>query len=206
MRNASPAFLAALANAGEDGLDVRRFIYIKAQSRAETPVPFPVGIWSGDDDISIALVDGETGLTVTRTYYGQGASLKIPSIPRTSDFSIQNIEVKISQLNPINQLLVRENTVRLAKVDIHEGIIDAATGLMLTPEIVFLGEVDGDPIDTPAAGGEGSISIEIVSDAIRALTRTNPAKRSDETQQRRSGDRFSRYSNLVANMTPTWGE
>jgi hypothetical protein len=207
MRNANAAFIAALATAPRDGLDVRRFLYVRAKTRATLPVAVNVGLWNGDDDVSVAVMDGLTGIAQTRTYYGVGSALVIPKIPRVSDLTIQAIEVKISQLNIINQIMVRENNVRFAKVDIHEGIISPASGVLVSPpEIAFLGEVDGDPIDTPEAGGEGSITLEIVSDAIRSLTRINPAKRSDSYQTTRAGDRFSRYSNLTERIKVAWGE
>jgi hypothetical protein len=40
----------------------------------------------------------------------------------------------------------------------------------------------------------------------RELTRTNPAKRSDETQRLRSGDRFRRYSGTAYQWPIWWGE
>jgi len=207
MRNGNPAFIAALGNAKTDGLVPRRFLFVRAKTRDPVPVPFELGMWTGDDDVTVNVMDGETGLPVTRLYYGMGTSLKIPKIPRVSDQSIQVLEVTMSQLNNITQTLVRENNVRLAQVDIHEGLLSTETRLLVSPpEIAFLGEVDGDPIDTPPVGGEGSITMEIVSNAIRTLTRTNPAKRSYETQNKRSGDQFSKYSNLTENMQPTWGE
>jgi len=207
MRNANPAFIAALANAPRDGLDVRRFLYVRAKTRDPVPEIVPIGLWTGDDDVTVAVMDGLTGVPQSRTYYGVGTALVIPKIPRVSDLTVQSIEVKISQLDIVNQIMVRENNVRFAKVDIHEGIISPASGVLVSPpEIAFLGEVDGDPIDTPEAGGEGSITLEIVSDAIRSLTRINPAKRADSYQSLRSGDRFSRYSNLTERIKVAWGE
>jgi len=207
MRNANPAFIAALANAPRDGLDVRRFLYVRTKTRDPVPVMVPIGLWTGDDDVTVAVMDGLTGVPENRTYYGVGSALVIPKIPRVSDLTVQSIEVKISQLDIVNQIMVRENNVRFAKVDIHEGIISSTSGVLVSPpEIAFLGEVDGDPIDTPEAGGEGSITLEIVSDAIRSLTRINPAKRSDSYQSSRVGDRFSRYSNLTERIKVAWGE
>lgn len=207
MRNADPAFINALANAPRDGLDVRRFLYVRAKTRDVVPVPINIGLWTGDSDVTVAVMDGLTGLAENRAYFGVGSSLAIPKIPRVSDLTVQSIEVNISQLNIVNQIMVRENNVRFAKVDIHEGIISPTTGLLVSPpEIAFLGEVDGDPIDTPQAGGEGSITLEIVSDAIRALTRINPAKRSDAYQSLRDGDRFGRYGNLTERIKVAWGE
>lgn len=206
-RNADPAFITALQEANLDGLNVRKFIYVKAKSRDAIPVNFDVGLWTGDYDYTVTVKDGETGDNVSRLYYGMGTGLKIPKLPRTSDMTIQTIIVGLSQLNTVVETLVRENTVRFAKVDIHEGLlVPHGTTLVSPPELVFLGEVDGDPITTPAAGGTGAAELEIVSDAIRSLTRTNPARNSYETQAQRSNDQFGRYSNLVENIEAPWGE
>lgn len=206
-RNADPAFIAALGAADTSGLDVRRFLYVKAKTRGDDPEPYEVGFWTGDYDYTVTVRDGETGELVSRIYYGMGIALRIPKIPRTSDMTIQTIVVELSQINPIVENLVRGANVRFAKVDIHEGLITPhGTTLVSAPEITFLGEVDGDPITTPSAGNEGSVQLEIVSDAIRALTRTNPKTNSHESQKLRSNDQFARYSSLIENMEAPWGE
>lgn len=207
MRSAAPAFITALTEAPKKGIKPRRFLWVRCFTRDATPVADPIGVWTGDRDISTTLIDGQTGLLVTRTYYGMGKKLVMPTIPRVSDFSIQVIACKLSQLSNVTQTMVRENNVRFAKVDIHEGLLHSRTKLLVSnPELVFIGEVDGDPIETPRTGGTGSISLEIVSDAIRGLTRTNPSMRAHETQYQRSGDMFSKYSASVQNFEFDWGE
>ena len=59
-------------------------------------------------------------------------------------------------------------------------------------------------LSTPKTGDEGGIDLTCVSH-IREMTRTNPAKKSDETQKRRSGDRFRRYIGTV-NVDLFWGQ
>lgn len=207
MRSADAAFITALNNAPIDGLIPRKFIYIKAKSRDAEPVPFNVGFWTGDDDKTVSVVDGTTGDVESRLYIGLGNGLKVPKIPRVSDLTIQSLLVTLPQINASVNLLVRENNVRFAKADIHVGVLSTTTrDLVAAPEIEFLGEIDGDPIETPRAGDEGSTQLEIVSDAIRALTRTNPNKRSYEAQARRSNDQFGKYSNVMRNFEVTWGE
>lgn len=206
-RNANPAFLTALANAPRDGLDIAKFFYVKAKSRGPSPVPFEAGFWTGDYDYTVTVQDSETGNMVSRVYYGVGVGLRIPKIPRTSDMTIQTLMINIPKNHPVSLVLVRENTVRLAKCDVHEGIIQRhGVTLVSPPELTFLGEVDGDPISRPAAGGSGSLTLECVSDAIRSLTRTNPARNSHERQVLRGGDQFALYSNMVENIKAPWGE
>lgn len=206
-RNADPAFLTALANAPREGLQVAKYLYIKAKTRDASPAPFNLGFWTGDYDYTVTVKDGETGATVSRLYYGVGVGLRVPKIPRTSDMTVQTLVIGLPKNHPVSIALVRQNTVRFAKVDIHEGILQTHGSTLLSPpELTFLGEVDGDPISRPAAGGEAGLSLEVVSDAIRALTRTNPARNSHERQVQRGGDQFARYSNLVGNIEAPWGE
>jgi hypothetical protein len=206
MRNAATAFLTALVNARETGIVPRKFLWVRARDR-DTDEIVGFGLWTGDDDVDVTLRDGQTGATVVRLYLGMGTSLVIPAIPMVSDLTVQTVRCEMSQLNDAIQQMVRGYDVRLAKVDIHEGLLSPDTRqLVSAPEIAFLGEVDGAPVETPAAGGQGKISLEIVSDAIRMLTRTNPRKRSYEGQKRRSGDEFGRYANAVASWTIPWGE
>ena len=201
------AFLNALIDAPKTGIKPRRFIWVRAKTRDATPQPFNVGMWTGDRDVTITLKDGLTGNTVTRSYYGMGRKLIMPTISRVSDLTIQTPTVKMSQLSLVTQILVRENNVRFAKVDVHEGLLHPRTKAFVSmPELVFIGEVDGDPIETPKAGETGSITLELVSDAIRLLTETNPATRSYQTYAQRSNDQFGKYSNTVANFDYSWGE
>jgi hypothetical protein len=206
MRDADPAFLTALANAKTKSTVTPRFIYFKAKSRDETPAPYNVGFWNGDYTVNVpSIIDGETGELVSRVYVGVGITLRIPGIPRVSDLTVQTISVVMSQISPLSQALVRTNDIRLAKIDIHEGIIENGV-LVSRPELTFLGEVDGEAIETPAAGGEGSLTIQVVSDAIRSLTIINPARRSQAFQRRRSGDNFGKFSSRVRNIKVQWGE
>lgn len=207
MRTAAAGFITALGEAPEKGIKPRRFLWVRCETRGSPPVADPIGVWTGDRDVTVTVIDGQTNASVVRTYYGMGRKLRIPAIPRVSDLTIQTIDCKLSQLSNVTQIMVRENNVRFVKVDIHEGLLHTRSKLLVSnPELVFSGEVDGDPIDTPKTGGEGSITLEIVSDAIRVLTETNPAMRSYETQAQLSNDQFGKYTAAVQNFEFDWGE
>lgn len=195
----------ALAQARDKGIAPRGFFWITAKS-FETGDPASFGLWTGDDTIEVDVLSGVTGAVETRTYTG-GVNLEIGDIVRTSDLTIQNVEVKFSAIAPICQEIVRAFDVRLAKVEIHTGWLDIETrGIADLPEVDFLGEVNGAPIDTGAAGEESMTTLNIVSDAISMLMRTNPSKRSYEGQKRRDGDEFGLYSNTVKAWRIFWGE
>lgn len=206
MRTASSDFLTALSKARTKGIMPRKLLWCVVKDR-ETGDPQGFGFWTGDDDVTIAVQDGQTGDTVSRLYYGQGTKLKVPNIPRASDLNIPVLSVVLSQTSPIVQAMVREYEPRFGKIEIHEALLSDVSRLLIpNPVTAFLGEIDGDPIETPSVGGEGNITLEVVSDAIRGLTRTNPAKRSYQQQFRRASDKFSNYSNVVANWDISWGE
>jgi len=120
--------------------------------------------------------------------------------------STRTIKISLSPISEAVRKAIREYDARLAPVEIHRGLLDLDTrNLIAPPRPRFVGEVNGAPIETPAAGGEGSVSLSVVSHT-RALTKTNAAKKSDETQKLRGGDRFRRYSDVAGQIEFWWGE
>ncbi|MAU20617.1 MAG: hypothetical protein CMH13_08800 [Martelella sp.] len=204
MKNVSASFMAALTGARENGLVVRSLVYVTARERA-TGVPVSLGFWTGGEDLDIDVIDGESGAIVTRTYLGD-VNLDVQEIPRVSDMTIQTIDIRLSQIAPAVQQLVRGWDARLAAVEVHQLLIDPATGQAVGPaEITFLGVVDGEPVATPAAGEEGGITLNVISAAIAMLSRTNPLKSSYEGQKRRQDDQWGQYSGVVENWDIPWG-
>jgi hypothetical protein len=204
MRTPSAAFLTAIENARENGLIVRRSMTIWPANR-DTGVATMFGLWTGDDEIQQVVKDGENGGTDDRLFYG-GVNLSIPTIPRVTGLSVYSFKVSMSQIADAVQTIFRTYDPRLAKVEIHEWIL-APSGLPVSdPESVFLGRVSDSDVQTPAVGGTGAYSVTVESDSMRMLTRKNPATRSDEFQKRRSGDRFSKYTNTSALTEVYWGE
>lgn len=205
MRNLDTSFADALNASRDSGIVPRTFVYVTAKDR-DTGAPVSIGLWSGDEDVDFTVISGVTGLPVTRSYYG-AVNLSVSSIPRVSDLTTQTVTIEMSQVAEITQLLVRGYDVRLAKVEIHEITLDTSSRLpSAVPDIAFLGEVDGAPIDTPAVGQDGRITISLVSDAISMLERVNPAKSSAEGQKRRSGDQWGKYSSTVGSWKIPWGQ
>ncbi|KQS78077.1 hypothetical protein ASG58_06610 [Rhizobium sp. Leaf383] len=97
--------------------------------------------------------------------------------------------------------------IRLAKVEIWDALLDPGSRLLAAaPALVWIGEVDGSPIETPGVGGQGSVKIKTNSDAISMLTRKNPAKSSAEEQKKRQDDDFGKYAGAVKNWKPNWGQ
>jgi len=205
VRSASLATQAALQGARDNGIVPRNFLWLTVKELG-TGVAASFGLWSGDDPIEITVISGTTGLPVTRTYVG-GVNLEVGEITRVSDLTVQTLEISLSGISDSVKNIIRNHDARLAKIELHACQLDTVSREPVdAPEIDFLGELDGAPIETPAAGGEAKVELRIVSDAISMLTRTNPRKRSYEGQKIRSGDELSRYSNAVGSWQVMWGE
>lgn len=202
MKIYNSAFAASLTAARDGQIAPVYFLYVQAKDR-DTGGTQPVGIWSGDEDITIN-VEAPDGTTVSRTYYG-GCNLDIPDgIPYVADLTDNPVRVSISQIADTDQILVRGYDVRLAYCEIH---VTTWTGGTLTsvPQLQWVGIVDEAPISTPAAGSEGNISFSIRSEIMSQLTLTNPAKSSDSHQKRRrSTDQFCKYSGTVKSWNIQW--
>ncbi|EGL64444.1 hypothetical protein AGRO_2653 [Agrobacterium sp. ATCC 31749] len=204
MKNVSAAYQAALLGARDGSLVPVTFVWFRAKNWA-TGLPEEIGLWTWDEDINVTVLSGTTGLPVTRTYYG-AVNLEVSDIPYVSDLTVQTVTIGMSQIADAAQQLVRGYDLRLAKCEIHEMTYDTLTGqLSSAPEIAFIGEVVGAPINTPSIGNSGSMDVSVISDAISMLTRTNPAKSSHEGQRRRDGDDWGINSSTISTWGIPWG-
>lgn len=206
MKNVAASYLSALIAARDKGVAPRAFVWFEGRSRSNGALE-AIGLWSGDYDVTIAVTSGISGAPVSRPYIGAGSVLGISPIRQVSDLTIQTVTIDLSQIAPAAQEIVRGYDIRLGKVEIHEVTLDPVSRQpVAVPDLVFIGEVDGAPISTPARGGEGSIQIKAVSDAISMLSRRNYQKSSYEAQKRRGGDEFGKYGAVIANWTVPWGQ
>lgn len=164
------------------------------------------GFTTFGEDVSLNIIDGVTGETVNRAYLGDnGPIVSIDAIPMKIGIEVSTTSVALNHLHPGVLDLVRGHDCRNAVMQIHRGYLDPASMLLVAaPRIRRLGWINGAPIETPAAGGRGSVTLRMVS-TTRELTRTNPARRSDEQQRLRSGDRFRRYGGITS-YDYWWGE
>ncbi len=205
MRSGSLEFQNALGGARNDGIIPRRFVWVEPKDRITGDVQ-GVGIWSGDYPITTDVIDGQTGLSVARDFTG-AVNLDIGDIPRVSDLSIVSVDISFSAISTASDKIVREYDPRLARVEIHSGLIDPSTRQFVdTPIVEFLGIVDASPISTADGGSDSTTTLTIVSEAITMLELTNPTKRSYQGQKSRSNDEFGLYSAVVENWQVSWGE
>lgn len=205
MRSVDGTTTAALVAAPDTGIRERDFVTFYARTLdGLSTVLYP--FWNDLDTVTTSVLRGDTGVAEDRDFVGDGALLTVPRIPLVSDLTIQTVQIVLSQIHPTVQNMVRGHDIRGALVEIHRGLFDPKTNVIAGSIYCHMrGKVNKAPIATPKAGDEGSISIDVVS-IVRELTRTNPAKKSDETQKRRGpGDRLRQYAG-VANVNTWWGQ
>lgn len=206
MRNVDPEFMSALIDAPDRGLVPRKLLSVTGREWSGNSIAAEMSFWTGDENVEMTVVSGLNGLPSARLFHG-AVELRVGSIPRVSDLTIQTITVSLNIFaDPVAQL-VRGYDIRLAKIEIWDMLLDTTSRLPVSPpELVFLGEVDGSPVSVPEVGGEGSVEIKCVSDAISMLARKNYTKSSYEAQKLRGGDEWGKYANTVKTWRIPWGQ
>lgn len=204
MRTISVQNQAALA---ARALVARDFLWIVARDRS-TGNPVPVGFWSDIENVSsVPVIDPDTLLTVTRPYYGAGGLISIDDIPAVSTIQVQDVRIRMSQLDEQVANAVRGYDTKQARVEIHRGLFDPISRDLVAPAVVrFVGFVNLIEIRTPEEGGDGYVDLTCTSHT-QELTRSNPATRSHADQQvRQVGDDFFVDAAVVGDWEFQWGE
>ncbi len=202
MRTVDSDVLTALAK-GE--LQARNFIWMHGKD--DSNVDHTLGLWDDIGTITANYIDIDTGGTSSRVYVGTGTLLSIDDIPLTSDISVRTINVNLSQVNSTVINMVRGYNVRGGAVEIHRGLFNPGTFLLVAPAVPrFVGFIDTMTITDPTENNEGSISLSLVSHT-RELTRTNTDVCSDASQKLRSAtDTFYQDVATVGTWQIYWGE
>lgn len=201
MRNVPSNTYNVLHNAPTNGISVRDFVWIQTVVGL-----FEFGFFSDiDPAVSLPVISGQTGFSVTREYQGAGALRSIDPITLSVGLNVFNIGVQLSNIHPTVNDMVRGHDVRNARIEIHRGIINPATGQLADPPMLhFMGTVNKAEPRRGRTGSEGAIEITATSNT-NELTRVNPAKFSDATISRRSNDRFLRYVDVMGDVRLYWG-
>ncbi len=173
----------------------------------DTGNPAPYGFWSGADNVSAQVVNPLSGSAVTRTFEGAGVMISISDIPAVSNLTVQNVSIRISQLNDDAQEVVRGYDLKQGRVEIYSGYFDPASRALLEPAFCrFQGFVDFVDVRTPKEGEDGYIDLTCTSHTSE-LTRTNPDTRSHDSQQLRApGDAFFKDAVVVSDWNIFWGQ
>lgn len=167
--------------------------------------PVSFGFWIGEDDISVNVVSGTTGSTVSRNYIGGGSLLTVPPIIDSIGLDIRAVEFGLSQLHDDVLDMLNANRIRGGHAELHRVLLDVATWEPVSVAYPrFVGRVDEADKRTGASGGEGGITISCSPDRVD-LTRTNPALKSDATHQALyPGDLFRKYD-TIGQVQVDWG-
>lgn len=202
MRNISAANLAAL-QARE--LVARDFLWMEARNR-QTGAPETEGLWSDVGNISAPIVHPDSGLPITRVWYGAGSLVAIDDIPLVANLSVQGINIRMSQVHEEVERIVRDYDCQQARVEIYRGLFDPVSRLLMAPaECRFIGFVDKIEIKTPTENEDGAVTMSCVSHT-QEFTRSNPDTRSDASQRLRSAtDAFYKDADTVTEWEIFWG-
>lgn len=203
MRPISLENQAALA---EYRLMPRDFLWIIARQR-DTGDPVSVGFWSDIENVSsVPVLNPDTLLPVMRSYYGAGGLIEIDDIPSVSTIQVQDVHVRMSQLDEQVALAVRQYDTKQARVEIHRGLFDPVSRKLVAPAYVrFVGFVNLVEVHTPRENEDGYVDITCVSHT-QELMRSNPATRGHEDQVHWfPGDDFYIDAAVVPEWDLDWG-
>lgn len=184
----------------------RNFVAITVRTLdGDEPVRF--GFTDFGEDVITNIIDGESGLPTSWTFLGDSAPIQgMDPVPYKIGVEIDTTEVVLSQLHPGVQSMVRGHNCRNAKVQIHRGLLDPESMLLVAaPRCRRLGQINGTPIVTPGVGGSGSVTLRIVAQS-RELTRVNPVRAGAEFYQRRSDDQWGKHTGTAGLWPIWWGE
>lgn len=184
----------------------RDFISIFAKRR-DTGAIVVDSYWSDEGTITADVIDPTTGQTVSRTYQGGGAMIQTSAVPLIVGLVVQNVTCQFSQVDDRIQQLLRTYDARQARVELHRGMLNPASGLLVSPAVPrFSGFVDELEVPTPKEGEEAAITATLNSHT-QETTRSNPATRSDADQRLRSAnDGFFRHVATIGEQNIFWGQ
>lgn len=196
---------AEIAALSARAVEVRWLMWITATNRS-TGAAEPIGFWNDLGTRAFQVIDALSGSTVGRTFYGSGSLIQIGDLAQSADLTINSVTIDLSAIDDHVEQALRGYDPRLAPVQIYRLFLDKDTMIpVYAARAMFVGMVDLAPITTPAAGGEGSAQLTLVSQ-IAELTRTNPAMRSHENQQDRyAGDDIYKRVHQMPKRTIFWG-
>lgn len=202
MRAISPENQTALSGRA---LVARDFLWFVARNRT-TGLQENVGFWSDVDNVSAFVLNPDTLTPVLRDYYGAGGLVSIDDIPSVSVIQVQDIHIRMSQIDELVEQAIRLYDLKQARVEVHRGLFDPLTRNLVAPAVVrFVGFVNLVEVHTPSENEDGFVDITCVSHT-QELMRSNPATRSHADQQVRwPGDNFFADAAVVSEWEMDWG-
>ena len=187
-------------------LVARDFLWFVARD-LETGDPVTDGFWSDVGNVTAEVLNPDTGAADERTFYGSGALIQVDDVPLVANLTVQNITIRMSQIEDRVEELARTYDLKQARVELYRGLFDPSTRSLVSPAFCrFVGFVDTIEIVTPSEDEDGSVTVNCVSHT-QEMTRSNPDTRSDASQRRRSAtDDFFRDASVVGQWEHFWGK
>lgn len=187
-------------------LVARDFLWVVARNR-DTGDPVPDGMWSDAGTKTVDVINPDSGSSEARTYYGAGTLVAISDIPLVANLTVQTVTIVLSQVHERVETLVRTYDCKQARVEIHRGLFDPSTRVLVAPaECRFVGFVDSIEIKTPTENEAGSVTLTC-SSHTQEMTRSNPDTRSHESQLLRDAtDTFYIDTAVVGSWEHFWGK
>lgn len=189
----------------------RNLVWITAKDRSNG-TPVEAGFWNDVGTINIPVTDGLTGGFITRPFVGAGSLLQVEDVVSSADLSVKELRITLSGVDDQVANAVRGYDARLAKVQVYRLILNPTTGNAVAPaRCRFLGLVDRLDIIDPREGGQGLVSLTVVSQ-LREISRSNPDMTSVDSQKPRGTyiglgeDKFYEFTNAVTGWEIMWGE
>ena len=198
----SPEHHAALQ---QRKLVARDFLWLVVRDR-DTGMPVTDGLWSDVGNVTADVINPDTGLVDTRDWYGSGTLVAIDDIPMVANLSVQNVNIRLSQIDDHVNDLVRLYDAKQGRVEIYRGLFDPDSRQMVAPaECRFVGFIDQIEIQTPTENEEGHVTL-ICASHTQEMTRSNPDTRSDASQKlRHATDNFFQDTSTAGQWEVFWG-
>lgn len=183
----------------------RDFLRIVARNR-DTNAPEEVGFWSDISNVSALVINPDTGISVSRNFYGAGSLISISDVPAVVGVVVHRVTVRMSQLHGLVEQAVRLYDVKQARVEIYRGLLSVDTRQLVAPAFPrFVGFVDEVEIRTPSENEDGYIELQCASHT-QEMIRYNPDTRSHASQTTRAeGDAFYKDVAVVGDWQLFWG-
>lgn len=182
----------------------RNFVSCTVKDGEGDPVVFAFTDFG--ENVTTNVIWPETGTGVSRDFFGDASPIvSMDAIPLKIGLEVDTIQIVLNHLHPAVETMIRGHDCRNARVDVWRGYLDPDSMLLAaTPRPRFRGSINGAPILTGVVGGEGNVTLKVVS-MTRVLTKTSTLLRSDESQRLRGGDRGRRYNGTAYRWPISWG-
>lgn len=169
------------------------------------------GYWDGPEDLTISVEDPSTGSTVSRSYYGGGRIIEVPTLVAAASLEVKTMDWVLSGSSEVVQSMLEAVDLKNAAIQWHQGYVNPTTELFInTPFTVYQGFVNGVSGDQSAHEVDGEsypethVTLTIASHT-RQLTRSSSKTRSYAHGKERSGDKIFKYTGSAHHWKIPWG-